>query len=60
MLATERKECTAENHTSREQPSRYSQAELDHLKKFVQLVKNNEKRAQLVCWGNHSDYTHGY
>ena len=60
MLATGQKECTAENRTCREQPKRYSRAELHHLKKFVQLVRNNEKRAQLVCWGNHSDYTHGY
>jgi len=42
------------------QPRTYSQKELDHLKKFVKLVQNDDKRSQIVCWGNHSDYTHGY
>ena len=60
MLATEHKVCTGRIQTRRERPRSYSEAELEHLKKFVQLVKNNEKRAQLVCWGNHSEYTHGY
>jgi len=43
-----------------EQPKVYSQKELDHLKKFVKLVQNDDKRSQIVCWGNHSDYSHGY
>lgn len=42
------------------QPENYSRSELDHLRGFIQLIKNNEKRTQLVCWGNHSDYNHGY
>ncbi len=42
------------------QPEEYSRRELEHLKSFIHLIKNNEKRTQLVCWGNHSDYTHGW
>jgi hypothetical protein len=42
------------------QPREYSQKELDHLKKFVKLVQNDDKRSQIACWGNHSDYAHGY
>lgn len=42
------------------QPRTYSQKELDYLKKFVELIKNDDKRSQIVCWGNHSDYNHGY
>lgn len=42
------------------QPKKYSQKELDHLKNFVNLIQNDDKRSQIVCWGNHSDYSHGY
>ncbi len=42
------------------QPQQYTDEELKRLKEFVETVKNDESRAALACWGNHSDYSHGY
>jgi hypothetical protein len=53
-------DCAEEWVHSYEQPKTYSQDELAHLRNFIQLVQNDERRAQLACWGNHSDYSHGY
>lgn len=39
---------------------KYSNEELEALKKFVNVVKNDEQREILACWGNHSDYSKGY
>lgn len=38
----------------------YSEEEISELREFILAVKNDTSRSQLVCWGNHSDYTHGY
>jgi hypothetical protein len=53
-------ECVSNETLASIQPSEYSSCELEHLKGFIQLIKSDEKRSQLVCWGNHSDYNHGY
>ena len=42
------------------QPVRYSEAELAELRKFIEVVKNDESRSALACWGNHDDFTKGY
>ncbi|MBI6530514.1 hypothetical protein JEP40_15495 [Proteus vulgaris] len=42
------------------QEESYSEEELNQLRNFILTVKNDTSRSQLVCWGNHSDYTHGY
>lgn len=42
------------------QPVRYSEEELAELRKFIEVVKNDESRSALACWGNHDDYTKGY
>lgn len=42
------------------QPKEYTQEELKKLKEFVEIVKNDDARSALVCWGDHSDYSHGY
>lgn len=39
---------------------KYTEEELKALKKFVDLVKNDDTRSTLACWGNHSDYSKGY
>lgn len=43
-----------------EQPAQYSDEELAELKKFIEVIKKNESRTALACWGNHSDYSRGY
>lgn len=43
-----------------EKKRKYSNEELEALKKFVNIVKNDEQREILACWGNHSDYSKGY
>ena len=42
------------------QPTQYSDEELDELRKFIEVIKNDETRSALACWGNHDDYTRGY
>ena len=42
------------------QPVQYSNEELAELRKFIDVIKNDESRSALACWGNHDDYTMGY
>lgn len=42
------------------QPANYSKEELAKLREFVEVVKNDETRSALACWGDHSDYNRGY
>lgn len=42
------------------QPVQYSNEELAELRKFIDVVKNDESCSALACWGNHDDYTKGY
>lgn len=42
------------------QPQSYSKDEITELKKFIDTVKNDDSRSALACWGDHSDYSHGY
>lgn len=42
------------------QPTQYSDEEMAELKKFIEVIKKDESRSALACWGNHGDYTHGY
>lgn len=42
------------------QPAQYSEEELTELRKFIEVIKNDESRSALACWGNHDDYTRGY
>ena len=42
------------------QPAKYSDDELAKLKDFIKVVKNDESRSALACWGNHSDFSKGY
>lgn len=42
------------------QPVQYSNEELAELRKFIDVIKNDESRSALACWGNHDDYTKGY
>lgn len=42
------------------QPEKYSEEELKKLREFIEVVKNDESRSSLACWGNHSDYNKGY
>ena len=46
--------------TQQPQPEHYDEAELSALRDFVDLIKNDESRVALACWGDHSDYSHGY
>lgn len=42
------------------QPQKYSAVEIAKLKEFVEAVQNDDTRSVLACWGDHSDYSHGY
>lgn len=42
------------------QPQQYSSDEIAELKDFIDIVKNDNSRSALACWGDHSDYSHGY
>lgn len=42
------------------QPEIYKEEELSALLDFVELIKKDESRATLACWGDHHDYSHGY
>ncbi len=42
------------------QPSQYSTKELSSLRDFVKVIMNDDSRSALACWGNYSDYSHGY
>lgn len=42
------------------QPQKYSAAEIAKLREFVEAVQNDDARSALACWGDHSDYSHGY
>ena len=42
------------------QPVQYSNEELAELRKFIDVVKNDESRSALACWGDHDNYTKGY
>lgn len=39
---------------------RYTQEELRKLKEFVDIVRNDESRATLACWGDHGNYSKGW
>jgi len=43
-----------------EKNTKYSRTEIAKLRKFIEMVKNETTRAELVCWGNHSAYNHGW
>lgn len=47
-------------NTAGSQPEKYSAAEIKKLREFIEVVKNDESRSALACWGNHSDYNKGY
>ena len=40
------------------QPKFYTTAELSKLREFVDILKKDESRSALACWGDHDDYTH--
>lgn len=42
------------------QPESYSAEELSKLRDFIDVLKKDEDRSALACWGNHHDYSHGY
>ncbi len=42
------------------QPKSYTKAELSKLREFVDILKKDESRSALACWGNYDDYNHGY
>lgn len=42
------------------QPQSYTKAELAKLREFVDVLKKDESRSALACWGNYDDYNHGY
>lgn len=60
MEQTLEKRNTDEQSYCHTQPKEYSYKELIRLKEFIETLKNEDKRTQLVCWGNHGNYTHGY
>ena len=42
------------------QPVAYSEEELAKLRDFIEVLKTDEDRSALACWGDHHDYSHGY
>ena len=42
------------------QPEEYSAEELKKLKEFIETVQNDDARSALACWGDYSEYNHGY
>lgn len=61
LLETEQElNLTEQELNLKAQPEFYSEAELAALRDFVNLIKNDESRVALACWGDHSDYSHGY
>lgn len=42
------------------QPGKYSEKELTKLRDFINVLKKDEDRSALACWGDHHDYSHGY
>lgn len=42
------------------QPTAYSEEELMRLRNFIDVLKKDEDRSALACWGDHHDYSHGY
>lgn len=42
------------------QPQEYTAEEIKKLKEFVETVQNDEARSALACWGDYSEYNHGY
>ena len=42
------------------QPESYTGEELSKLREFIDILKKDESRSTLACWGNYSDYNHGY
>ncbi len=42
------------------QPVAYSKEELEKLRDFIEVLKKDEDRSALACWGDHHDYSHGY
>ena len=38
----------------------FTAEELAALKEFVSMVNNGEVDEQMSCWGDYSDYSHGY
>ena len=42
------------------QPESYTGVELSKLREFIEILKKDESRSALACWGNYSDYNHGY
>ena len=41
-------------------PSDYTEVELQKLRDFISTIKNDTTRSELICWGDHSDYSRGY
>ncbi len=38
----------------------YTPKEIKKLRKFIEIVQDDQERAVLACWGNHSEYCRGY
>ena len=48
------------NVSNAAQPESYSKEELAKLRDFIDVLKKDEDRSALACWGDHHDYSHGY
>lgn len=59
-MLKENKQKQLNNEMKIQEEVKYTKEELNSLRDFVELVKNDEKRSVLACWGNHSDYSKGY
>ncbi len=53
-------EKTIDSERENLQVQEYTEEELDKLREFIEIVKNDDARSALACWGDHSDYSHGY
>ena len=40
--------------------TKYTDEELASLRDFVDMVKDGKLDEQMSCWGDYSDYSHGY
>lgn len=59
-MLKENKQKKLENEMKVKEEVKYTKEEIDSLRDFVELVKNDEERAVLACWGNHAEYCKGY
>ena len=48
------------DNDSQIQPDKYTEEELSKLREIIEIIKQDESRSALACWGNYSDYNHGY